>query len=125
MQLLILILAFSLAILSSSEDCKPLYLRIFYSPSPSPELKVDMVVMFNTFDRCADSYIRVEYLNSKEEYPCKEEKIEIKGQYASYLEQYVQTCNLEIDSSSSVTEFRYKVEGGNKLPEESTQWQTV
>lgn len=45
-------------------DCYPLYTRIFYNPIPAPELKVDMIVMFNTLSNCTDSYIHVKYLNS-------------------------------------------------------------
>ena len=52
------------------DDCSPLYTRIFYDPVPAPELKVDMLVMFNTLSTCPDSYIYVRYLNSQDEFPC-------------------------------------------------------
>jgi hypothetical protein len=40
--------AILLAVAVLCDDCSPLYTRIFYDPVPAPELKVDMIVMFNT-----------------------------------------------------------------------------
>lgn len=42
-----------------------------------------------------------------------------------YLQQYVHRCDLEIDSASEVTEFRYKVEGGQDRKSEETKWEKV
>jgi hypothetical protein len=56
--------------LSLGDDCRPLYPRIFYNPDPAPELKVDMIVKFNTYNPCPDSYIDVKFSNSYEEFPC-------------------------------------------------------
>lgn len=84
-----------------------------------------MIVMFNTFDPCSDSYISASYLNSNEEYPCKQEMIEITGPIVPYLQQYVHRCDLEIDSASEVTEFRYKVETGQDEKTEDIKWEKV
>ena len=53
-----------------AEDCTPLYVRIFYSPEPDADLRVDMRAMFNTFDECSDSFLMVKFLNSHMEFPC-------------------------------------------------------
>lgn len=61
--------------LSLSNDCRPLYPRIFYNPNPAIELKVDMILKFNTHNPCPDSYIDVKFSNSHEEFPCSSEVI--------------------------------------------------
>lgn len=51
---MILIFTLLLFILANSngENCNPRYIRLFYNPAPAPELKVDMILMFNTNDDC-------------------------------------------------------------------------
>ena len=79
-----------------------------------------MILKFNTYNPCADSYIDVKFSNSHEEFPCSSELLEIKGEHAPYVSQYIQTCSLEIDSTAAITEFTYRIEGGQDQQEERT-----
>jgi len=84
-----------------------------------------MILKFNTYHPCHDSYIDVKFSNSHEEFPCSSELIQIKGPTAAYISQYIHTCSLEIDSTVEVTEFTYTIEGGQDLKEEKTSDITV
>lgn len=113
MIVLYLLLIFTLSVLA--QDCNPLYQRLFYDPSPAPELKVDMVVMFNTLSPCPDAYVSVQYRNSKDEFPCKADLVSIDGPQVPYLQHYVHNCQIEIDSASPVSEFTYSIRPASKV----------
>jgi hypothetical protein len=68
-----------------------------------------MILKFNTYDPCPDSYLDVNFANSHDEFPCSSQPISIQGPTAPFISQSIHTCNLEIDSTSEITEFTYRI----------------
>ena len=62
--MIILLSLLAIYVTSTIENCNPLYTRLFYNPAPAPELKVDMILMFNTKGNCRDSYVKSSFGNS-------------------------------------------------------------
>ena len=85
-----------------------------------------MRAMYNTFDECSDSFLKVKFLNSHMEFPCTPEILTIgeKGKIP-YIQQYVHTCKIYLDSSQEVHEFTYMISGGQGKKSEDSEWKPV